>query len=134
MNLLADVCVKVDLVLRQVRQYLGRYIVAHYNRIADFALQLDVLVVQALRDLLKRIRSVVLVVFALVCLLDNGQVDSRYFRLDELEFRVELGHDVNSALVQVYPVLRIVVLRGHYLLRVLDYVFKIHLAGERDPF
>ena len=91
------------------------------------------LVVQALRDLLKRIRSVVLVVFALVCLLDDSQVNSGYLCLDELELRVELGHDVNPALVQVYPVLRIVVLRGHYLLRVLDYVFKIHLAVERDP-
>lgn len=90
------------------------------------------LVVQALRDLLERVRSVVLIILALARLLDDGQVNGRYLCLDKLEFCVELSHDIYPALVCVDSILRTVVLRGYDLLSVFDYLFEVYLTVKRD--
>ena len=92
------------------------------------------LVVQALRDLLQRICGIVLIVFALICALDDSQVNVRNLSLDKLKLCAELGHDVHPALVRVNSVLRAIRLLGHNLLRVFNDVAEIHFAVERDSF
>ena len=92
------------------------------------------LVVKPPRDLLERVRGVVLIVPAFFRLLDDGQIDLGYFRLDKLKFRAELRHDVYSALVCINAVLGTIGLRRDDCLRVPNNTCEVRFAVKRNPF